>query len=150
MVEEYIINSLTLYIERVDNFSSKVFEKDFSFIINRNINEIIADSCIYYGCTFDGRVNASKLILGTNIKLPIVIEESQNIIFFPTRSNVNESCVWVSFNNLENIDRIGMNTKIIFKNGYEYVSKCSFNVIDRQFYNCLKLERLLLSRRSKI
>lgn len=47
--------------------------------------DIIKRSCLFFGSTFDGRKKFSVDLLNANYKLPIVIEESTQLIFFQLR-----------------------------------------------------------------
>ena len=84
MLENYEINSGTLAVIPIDEYTSKVIELDNEYIVNKPCFEIIDDSCNYYGSTYQGRYEGTKNMIGMNYKLPIIIEESKNIIFFPT------------------------------------------------------------------
>ena len=36
---------------------------------------------MYYGCSYEGRREGSRFLIGSDMKIPIVIEEKRNIIF---------------------------------------------------------------------
>ena len=149
MVDEYEITSSTLLLEYYDTNKTKVYELTDEFIVEQNILNIVENSCNFYGSSLEGRISASKKILGTNIKLPVVIEDVKKIIFFPTRANYQINCKWLSFNNIDRIEKIGKNnklTRVFFCNGKYIDVKISYEIIYRQFYNCLLLEKTLLLR----
>ena len=87
-MDKYIINENTLALLTIDN-KVKVVEKYIDFYIEGSLNNIINDSCIYYGSTFLGRMHSAKSLLGISTKLPIIISEKKELIFFPTNSYKN-------------------------------------------------------------
>ena len=99
-VESYIINCETLLILSLNDNSCKVFEFDDVIIVKKSISHIIKDSCLYFGSSLDGRKEGTKSLINCEMKVPIIIEDSQNLIFFPTSSYRNSMNIWVSYNNL--------------------------------------------------
>ena len=79
----YEINNNTFALLPLTNTSTKVLEKDNIFVVENNIMNIIKDSCEYYGSSYKGRLKASKSMLDCSYKLPILVEESTFLIFFP-------------------------------------------------------------------
>jgi len=152
MVDEYEITSSTLMLEYYDENKTKVYEIDREFIVNVSLFEIISNSCDFYGSTFEGRIEASKKILSTNIKVPIVVEDLKKIIFFPTRATYRQGSRWISFNNIDKIEHVGRSntlTRLCFCNGKMYDVEISYEIIHRQLYNCLTLEKTLLLRQER-
>lgn len=152
MVDEYEITSSTLMLEYYDEDKTKVYELTDEFIVNQNILTVMENSCSFYGSTFNGRVEASKKILNTNIKLPIVVEDVKKIIFFPTKAFYKSGCKWLSFNNIDKIERVYKSanvTRVYFCNGLVQDIEVSYEIIYRQFYNCMLLEKTLLLRQER-
>lgn len=151
-MDEYDITTSTLMLEYCDENKTKVYEFDRDFIVNANLFEIISNSCNFYGSTYEGRLEASKKILKTNIKLPVVIEDVKKIIFFPTRATCRRGSCWISFNNLDRIEHVGRSntsTKLCFCNGKSFDIDISYEIIHRQLFNCLNLEKILLLRQER-
>ena len=72
-------------------------------------------------------------MIGTSIKAPVIIEESKNIIFFPTSSPRNNICNWISYNNLIKYEKIDNNyTKLYFSCGFIFDIDISF--FDLEFF----------------
>ena len=101
MTKEYEINEGTLAIISMDEGCSKVIEDDNSYIVGDNAYNIIDHSCRYFGSSYNGRKEGSKSIIGQNYKLPIIIEDSMNIIFFPTASPDEDDCIWLAVNKIK-------------------------------------------------
>lgn len=151
-MDEYEISSSTIMLEYYDKNKTKVYELDKDFIVNDNLFNIVSNSCDFYGSSYEGRLEASKKILNTNIKLPVVVEDIKKIIFFPTRATNRIGSRWISFNNLDKIERIRKNntlTRLYFCNGTSYDIEISYEIIHRQLFNCLQLEKTLLLRQER-
>lgn len=148
MLSEYLITTSTIMVKSIDNNSSMIYDLAGEYVSKMNTNNIIESSCYFYGSSYDARLNWSKEILNTKIKLPVVIEESKNIIFFPTRSISNDDCIWLSYNNIVRIERNGNSSNVYFGDNRVYSIDVSYDILDRQMYNCLRLEKELLIRRN--
>lgn len=148
--DSYLITSSTLMLKYINENKTRVYEKNKDFIVSENISEIIFNSCEFYGSNYVGRLCFSKSILNLKIKVPIVIEDNKKIIFFPTRAIYNKECIWISYNNLEKVEKDVDDSLVHFYNGKSYKIMISSDIINRQFYNCLKLEKLLKIRQENV
>jgi len=149
---DYEITSSTIMLECCGENSTRVFEFDRDFIVDDSLYNIISNSCEFYGSSFNGRSEASKKILCTNIKVPIVVEDLKKILFFPIRATYTSGNRWISFNNLDRIEKVKKNgsvTRLHFCNGISYDVEISYEIIQRQLFNCLKLEKTLLLRQER-
>ena len=100
-MKEYEINSSTLAILPLDENRSMVYEEQEEYIIEKSANSIIKENCQFYGSSYQGRCIGTKKLTGIKTKFPIIIEESRNIIFFPTNSIRNNQSIWISLNNIK-------------------------------------------------
>ena len=150
-LNEYEINAETLLIMPLGKDKSKVFEYSEEFIVNMSSLDIIKHSCLYFGCTYEGRRDSAKSFIGVDMKVPILIEESRNIIFFPTASCVNQNSIWVSYQNLLKYSKKNeFSTILYFENNKKIVIEVKYNLIDNQVIRCLKLDTILLKRKKII
>ena len=65
---------------------------------------IIKRSCEYFGSSYNGRHEGTKKLIGISHKAPIIIEESKNLIYFPTSSPRLLDCVWIGLNNIKDYE----------------------------------------------
>lgn len=146
-MDNYEINEDTLAIIPKDNKTTIVYEKYNNYIINQSIEKILNNSCKYYGSTFDGRKISSSSVLKINYKVPIIIEESSNMIFFPTSSMKNNNCSWISLNNIDRYERNYRGSKIIFNNGKTIVFPISYGILNNQILRSTRLSYLFKERK---
>ena len=78
-MKEYEINEDTMAIIPINYYQTLVKEMDNEYIIDKRAYEVMEDSCEYYGSTYKGRLAAAKKMLNSSYKIPIIIEESENI-----------------------------------------------------------------------
>ena len=91
----YEINEGTLAIIAEENASSKILEDNREYVINSTPYEIMDYSCKYFGSSLEGRKEGTKAILDIEYKVPIIVENSNNLIFFPTSSPESNNCSWI-------------------------------------------------------
>jgi competence protein ComK len=146
---KYEISKGTLAVVPNEKNSSLVYEDDERYIINKSPFSIMEDSCKYFGSTYEGRKNGAKDILGAEYKVPIVVEDSSNLIVFPTTSPSAEDCAWISLKHVRKIIKIdSCNTKILFNNGTEIIVNCSFRSIENQISRASRLDLILRNHKN--
>ena len=145
-MENYEINSNTLALVS-KNGKTKVYELDKVFMVEKSANEIVEDSCSFFGSSLSGRQKGTASLIGVTYKCPIIIEESKNIIFFPTCSPRIATCSWISLNNIETYYSTDSKRVIIkFKNGQKLYISSTYGVIDNQILRSTRLESVLRGR----
>ena len=146
-MNNYEINEDTLAIISKSNKISIVYEKYNNYIVYQNIIDILNNSCKYYGSSFEGRKIASCSLLKVNYKVPIIVEESSNMIFFPTSSLRNNNCSWISLNNIDRYERNYRGSKIYFKSGKSIIFPISYGILNNQILRSSRLIYLLKERK---
>ena len=142
----YEINEDTLALVPKSETDVTVYEKENTFSCQSSCYEIMDNSCKYYGSTYEGRKEGSKYILGASYKLPIIVEETNSLIFIPTESPYLESCIWISLNNIERIEKNDQDTIITFTNNRKIKVPTSYRSIENQILRATRLESLLRKR----
>lgn len=145
-MNQYEINLKTMAIIPISKTSSQVIEEDNKIIVNKTPFEIIDHSCRFFGSSYNGRHDGSKEILGINYKIPILVEESNDIIFFPTTSSRLNNCYWISLNKINNYKKHFKNSRIIFKNGEELILNISLGSLENQILRSTLLESNIRKR----
>lgn len=147
-MDSYEINNDTLAIIPIDDSRSEIIEKENKFIVNMTPLKIIENSCAYFGSSYEGRFNGTKNLIGITHKAPIIIEESKEIIFFPTSSPRLYDCIWISLKNLGNYKRNDNNSIIMFNNGKILDLSISYGSLDNQVLRAARLESVLRLRKN--
>lgn len=147
MLKSYEINNETLAIIPISNKISKVIEEEEEFLISKKTFEIIDDSCKFFGSSYKGRYEGTKYLTGLSYKAPIVVEETKDIIFFPTTSPRMEDCHWICLNKISKYQRDGHNSKIVFKNGIELLLDMSYSSLENQIMRSTLLESIKRDRK---
>lgn len=145
-MKNYEINVETLAIFPYENNKSKIIELNREFVVDCLPIKIINNSCKFFGSTYKGRINGTKNMLGSNHKLPIIIEESKKIIFFPTKSPRLLNCEWISFNNIVSYDTSENGTIIKFYGGKNINISVSYWSLNNQILRSSRLESILSKR----
>ncbi len=140
-MDYYEISSNTLALIPVDKDKTQIIEVNNDFFVNQSILNIIDYNCKINGSSFKGRNDSSKMLLETSSKLPIIIEETHKIIFFPTFSYKNIDCCWISYNNIKDYIKDDKKAYLIFKNNQKIRVNISIKKLETQL---LKINKLLL------
>ena len=80
-------------------------------------------------------------------KLPIVIEEKHEIIFFPTKSTNHKDCEWIALNNIYSYEKNGFSTVVTFKNGVKIPFNISIESFENQLLRASKLHLIIKNRK---
>jgi competence protein ComK len=149
MINKYEFSKGTLAIVPNDEHSSLVLEDKDRYIVQNKPFQIMEDSCSYFGSSFEGRKEGAKSILGAEYKVPIVVQDSSNIIAFPTTSPYAADCCWISLRRVSNIYKVdNFNTKILFDNNEEIIVPCSFRSVENQLSRASRLDLVLQNRKN--
>lgn len=140
MLDNYEINVDTIAIVPIDEKTSKVYEKEEEYIVNKNSNKIIDNNCKYYGSSYIGRCEGTKYLTGIKSKCPIIIEESRNLIFFPTGSVRNSNNSWINLNKIKKYSKSLTGVDILFNNNVKIGFDISFYSLDNQYYRATMLK----------
>lgn len=147
---KYEISYGTLAIVPNEEDSSLVYEDENRYVIEDKPFKIMEDSCKYFGSTYNGRKDSARDILGAEYKVPIIVEDSNNLIVFPTTSPQSEDCAWISLKRLKSFKKIdSCNTKIIFDNDRELIVPCSYRTIENQVSRASRLDIIMRNRKIK-
>lgn len=146
-MQNYEINADTLAIIPIDNYKSKIIEKDSILEVNQTPMKIIDFSCRYFGSSYKGRFHGTKHLIGVSHKAPIIIEESKEIIFFPTNSPRLYECAWISLKNINDYKRSSDKVIITFNGGYNLEVDMSYGSFDNQILRAARLESVLRKRK---
>lgn len=147
MYDRYEINSTTMAIIPLDNMSSKVIEAHHEFVVKKSVLDIMDDSCRFFGSSYEGRHEGTKYLIGINYKSPIIVEESLELIFFPTSSPRMQDCMWLSLAYIEKYYKAGVKTIVHFKNGKSIDLNISYGSLENQVLRATRLESVLHKRK---
>ena len=142
----YEINRNTMALIPVNDDQTKIIEKEDNFIVDNNIMDIIKNSCEYFGSSYIGRKEGTKKLTGITHKSPIIIEESNKLIYFPTESPRLSSCSWIGLNNIKSYINNNGRATIIFDNDKILDLDISYGILDNQVLRSSKLESILRKR----
>ncbi len=148
MKTEYEINSSTIAIIGIEKNLSKVIEGQSEFYVGLPAIKIIDESCKYFGSSYEGRFDGTKNLTGVSYKSPIIVEETRNIIFFPTESPRNITCSWISLNKLEDYKRLNNKTLLIFINKTKLELNMSYESLENQILRATRLDAILRKRKN--
>ena len=147
---KYEISKGTLAIVPNEENSSLVYEDSERYIIDQTPYKIMESSCLYFGSSYTGRKEGAKNILGAEYKVPIIVDDTDNIIVFPTTSPLSQDCVWISLSHVKKYEKVDTyNTKIIFNNGKEIIVPVSYRSIENQVSRASRLDYVMRLRKNK-
>lgn len=144
-MSEYEITSKTCALISVSEKETEVIELGKKFIIPIRLKDILKRSCEFYGCTLEGRIKGSQKQLGMKYKLPIIIENTKELIFFPTSSLRIDNCSWISLKNIKTYEENRLGSIIEFIDNNKLLIPISLESLENQIFRATKL--MLISRK---
>jgi len=149
-IQDYEINSCTMFLSPVE-YGSKVYsqitEVEDEYVSPFKPLDIIRRSCTYFGVDYESRKKGTKQLIGYCRKLPIVIEPSNHIFFFPTTAPASPECIWISNEHIEKYRRMGPHqTLITFRNKSSHLFPVSSTTIETQILRTSLLKTKLMQR----
>ena len=139
----YEINEGTLAI-LAKNKKSLILEDDKKYVVDSLPFDVVDHSCKYFGSSYEGRKEGTKEILHINYKVPIIVDNSRNLIFFPTNSPISDDCSWLSLKSIKSIKEGDFNTTdVIFNNGVSINIPVSKRTMDNQILRASRLDLIM-------
>lgn len=146
MEQRYEINDKTVALYAMTD-KTRVYEEDKSFVVDMPATEIMEESCSYFGSSLEGRKKGTANLIGVSYKAPIIVEESNNMIFFPTSSPKIKTCSWLRSNRIDRFYYKNNRLVVEFKNGSKILLNTSYDVINNQILRATRLEAVLHNRK---
>ncbi len=146
-MEQYEVNSKTIALIPINIEKTRIIEVDRTFVVNMNCMKIIERSCEYFGSSYLGRHLGTKNLIGISHKSPIIIEESRNLIYFPTTSPRLEGCSWFALKYISDYKSKNGKSLIYLENGESIEVNISIGSFDNQYLRATKLESMLRKRK---
>lgn len=146
-VENYLITNKTIALLKRGK-KTLIYDVDKVVVINKTINKIIDLSCNYYGSSLEGRKKSAKNILNQKYKIPIVIDEVNNLILIPLNNPRLEDCLYVVVNKIVDYYELEDNLVIMCVNNQEFKTKMSKKTLEKLIISAFKLNNILNHRKN--
>ncbi|WP_112180109.1 MULTISPECIES: competence protein ComK [Paraliobacillus] len=152
MEKDYEINPVTIAIiaEKLNGiYVSRVLEisEDAPYYIKGSPCKLIDAACKYFGSSLKGRQEGARTVCGIKHKVPISIDPSSGMYFFPTSSPQNPYCSWISHTHIDRIRKApDRGTEFIFKNGMTLILEVSYGSMINQLQRTAQFRYLLEKR----
>ncbi|WP_114570497.1 competence protein ComK [Exiguobacterium flavidum] len=101
--------------------------------------KLIEETCLYYGSSMRGRIEAARHILGPHRKTPVLIDWEAQTIFFPTGAKEKAECIWINFKQMKSVQKNGKQVRVEFQTGQAVETDVSAYSIERQRIKTLEL-----------
>ncbi len=135
-LKEYEAHSDTLAVVayRDPVYQSIIYEKKDIYLCQQTPTKIIQASCQPNGASYGGRKDYANYATGKRYKLPILIQESRNVLAFPTHSTDHMDCSWIFATHVNTFYSYQNNkaTIVIFKSDLELILPISAAIFRRQ------------------
>jgi competence protein ComK len=149
-IEEYEVNPFTMFVKPIaygSKIYSEIFEVEDEFLSPFKPLDIIRNSCEYYGSDYEGRRTGTKQLVGYAHKIPIAIDPTNRIFFFPTTSPSRQECIWISHEHVKDYNRVNpQETLILFNNNKSFKFPVSCSSIISQLERTAYLRTKLMQR----
>ncbi len=96
--------------------------------------QLLQLSCRQYNSSIEERIFVAKRVAGVKGKVPVVIEPTSGLVFFPTKSPKRDDCEWYAWSHVRDISTVeGVPTgTILTKDGREIPTNATPYVLRNQ------------------
>ena len=150
MNEEYEVNPITTAIMPLQ-YGSKLFSRIHQ--LDRDLYsplkplDLIKMSCRLFGSGYEGRKEGSKQLIGITHKVPIIIDATNMMYFFPTTSPNNPRCSWIAHEHVLHYEKMdSTHTLVTFRNKKSMVIPISVYSFQNQMLRTSFLRTKLMQR----
>lgn len=146
-MENYIINNKTIGLLKLHK-KTMIISVDKVEVFNISINRILEYNCNYYGASLKGRRNSAKNILKIQYKVPIIIDDKNNLIIIQLNSPRNKVSLFLVTNKIINYENYYNFLKIYCCNNVNFKVKISKNIFEKLIIKSIQLNNILNWRKS--
>ncbi|WP_394235519.1 competence protein ComK [Niallia oryzisoli] len=120
ITEEYQISRSTLAILPIE-YGSKLYSQIYD-LENDQFSplkplDLIKKGCRSFCSSYEGRKEGSRQLIGFTHKIPVTIDSTNMMYFFPTASPLSKRCAWVSHAHVLHYEKVdSINTLVYFRN----------------------------------
>lgn len=143
------ISSKTCALSSDDSKGCTLIEEKKDINIDMPLKDYLNYNCEYYGSSLEGRLKSAQHLLGMKYKLPIIVEESRNMIFFPTSALDSDNCSWIALNNIYKFEEKNSCTEVTFNSGRKMLLDISIESFQNQLLRATQLQLILKSRKEE-
>lgn len=146
-MEKYLVSNKTIAVIK-NKKKTIIINVDKVVVINKSIKNILEFNCNYYGSSLDGRIKCAKDILNIKYKIPIVIDDKNNIVLVSLNSPRNSSNVYLVTNKILNYEIVNNYLRVFCLNNINFRVKLSKNVFEKLLLNSIKIINTLNWRKN--
>jgi competence protein ComK len=150
LTEEFEINPSTLAIlpmQYGNKLYSQIYQLDGELHSSYKPLDLIKISCRLFASSYEGRKEGSRQLIGITHKIPITIDSTNSMYFFPTTSPNNPKCAWVSHEHVLRYEKLDSSTtRVIFTNKQSVDFPISVYSFENQMLRTAFLRTKLIKR----
>lgn len=146
-MEKYIINNNTIALLKI-NHKTIIINVDNLMVFNKCIISILEENCIYYGSTLKGRISSAKKILNEDYKIPILIDDINNLLLIQINSPRNKICLFLVSNKIVNYVEKDNFLEIKCLNNVTFKVKITKNSFEKMLLKSFKINNVLFWRKN--
>lgn len=120
ILRRYIIEEKMKFLVGISRGSrcyTLVSEGKREFLVEQSPEEIIEETCNYYGFDLNGALRAAAKILEDDKPGAFIVNPNKTVCLFSSRSNLRPDSYFVNVQHINKLEEIGCETKVLFNNG---------------------------------
>lgn len=145
-MQNYLITNNTIAILKKEN-KTIIYDNKEIKSLNISYKKILDYNCNYYGSSLKGRIDCAKNILNIKYRVPIIIDENNNLIFIQLCSSRNLECLFLNVNKIVDYEEIDNNLLIKCPHNYNFKCSLSKKSLEKLIILSFKLNNTLKSRK---
>jgi len=102
-----------LYLRPTPNGTLMVTEQQ-TLHIQENAQDYLAGWCLALGSSLRGSADVVRHHLDVKQKLPVLVDPTDRLLFFPTLSKEHPECVWINYAKIRKLKALTTGTLVIF------------------------------------
>ena len=125
-----------------------VLLKDGDFVhAEMKPSEVVDASMLYFGTSLRGGTDGGKALIGRIHMSPVMVCERLDMYLFPSHSPSSDQCVWFALSHVLTFLPVDKDhTKVIFRDGNEFVVNCSYGSFQGRYQRTCMLKNGLAAR----
>ncbi|RDI36481.1 competence protein ComK [Falsibacillus pallidus] len=126
-------------------FQTKIYDRDNIFYSTQSPMEIIEETCLTRGASYEGRVQSVRTMLNYPYKTPLLLCQMEMLCAFPTMSPTSNENVWIFPNHIKYFSKSLRHVSVTFLNDETVTVKCSIAAFTKQYGKTITCQSYFLT-----
>ncbi|WP_433745136.1 competence protein ComK [Falsibacillus pallidus] len=144
---EYLATNETMALSPIQHptYQTEIHDTDGIIYSTQTPMDILRESCILRGSSYDGRIQSVRALYNFSYKTPLLLCQMDKLCAFPIMSPASRENVWIFPNHIKYFHQTKNKVSVTFLNDLKMEVDCTHTVFTKQFGKAVVCQSFFLN-----